>query len=81
MNGRESAMATVITCHNYKKLRHKKEDCNQLNERLDKLRNLENSKTKWCTYHQNNGYLSEECYQQQSETKKSPEFWHMNRKK
>ena len=30
MNGRESAMATVITCHNCKRPGHKIKDCKQL---------------------------------------------------
>ena len=36
MNGRESAMTTVFTCHNCKKREHKKKDCNRLNKRPDK---------------------------------------------
>ena len=30
MNGQESGMATVITCHNCKGPRHKNKDCNRL---------------------------------------------------
>ena len=63
MNGRESAMATVITCHNCKTPGHKNQNCNHLNEGSDKSGNLENSKQKWCSYHRGKG-----CYQRQSET-------------
>ena len=52
--GRESAMATVITCQDYIRPGHKKKDCNRLNKNSDKSRNLENGKRKWCSYHRTN---------------------------
>ena len=44
MNCRKSAMATIITCHNYKWPGHKKKDCNRLNTRSDKSSNMDNWK-------------------------------------
>ena len=69
INGRKSAIATVITCYNCKRPGHIKKDCNHLNQRPGKSENVKNSKKKWCTYHRRNGHSNEDCYQQQSETK------------
>ena len=67
MNDRESAMATVITCHNRKREGHKKTNCNRLKKKSDKLSNLENGKRKWHSHHHSDGDKNEGCYQQQSE--------------
>ena len=46
MNSRESAMATIITCHNCKKPGHRKKDCKQLTKRTNTPSNVENGKRK-----------------------------------
>ena len=68
MNGRESAMTTVITCHNCKRPGRKKKYCNQLNKRTDMSSDVENGKMKWCTYRRRNGHSNKDCCQQQSES-------------
>ena len=68
MNGRESAIATVITCHNCKRLGHKKKDANRLNKKSDESSNVESGTRKWSSCHQSTGHSNGNCYQQQSES-------------
>ena len=68
MNDQESAMATVFTCHNYKRSGHKKKDCNRLNKKSDKSSNVENGTKEWYSYHQFNAHFNENCYHQQLES-------------
>ena len=67
MDGQESAIATVITCHNCRRPRHQKKYCNQLKKRSNKSSHAKNGKKK-CSYHQTNGHLHKDFYQQQSES-------------
>ena len=46
INCREPAMATVITCHNWKRPEHKKKEYNRLNKKSDKSSDVENGTTK-----------------------------------
>ena len=62
-NVRESTM--ILTCHNCKKLGHKKKDCKELIETSDKPSNVENGTRKLCSYLNSNGHSNENCYQQQ----------------
>ena len=64
INDRESAMATVITCHNCERPGQKNKDCNKLNKKTDKYGNPENSKTKWCPYVFNDNHSNEDSYKQ-----------------
>ena len=58
----------TLTCHNFKKPGHKMKDCKQLTKNSDKSSNVENDKSKWCSYHHNDGYSIKDCYQQQPES-------------
>ena len=71
MNGRESAMATGITCHNCKRPGYKKKGCKELKEKSYKPSKVENGKRKWCSYHNSNGHSNKDCYQQQAESANS----------
>ena len=46
VNGRKSAMDTVITCHNCERPEHKKKNCNWLNKTPNKPSDVESGKIK-----------------------------------
>ena len=71
MNGRKSAMATVITCHNCKRPGHKKKDYKELIGKSYKPSNVEDGTRKWCSYHHSDGHSNNDCYQQQPESANS----------
>ena len=58
-NCRESAILTVITCHDCEKSGHKNKDRNQLNKRPGKSENLK-SENKWCTHYHHNSHSNED---------------------
>ena len=63
MNGRESAIATVLVRHKCKRPGHKMKDCKRLMEKSNKSSNMNIDTRKWCSYHQSNGHSNEDCYQ------------------
>ena len=64
--GRKSVI--TFTRHTCKKPGHRMKYCKQL-KKSDMSSNLKSSKNIWCTYHRSNGYLNENCYQQQLKPK------------